>query len=72
MKHTATITLLMLSLTLGGCIFAPESGGGRGRNHDSVEPTIGQQLFDLDRVHQQGVISDAQYDRAKDRILDNI
>ena len=72
MKHTATITLLTLSLALGGCIFAPESGAGRGRNHDSVEPTTGQQLLDLDRAHQQGVINDAQYDRAKDRILDNI
>ena len=72
MKHTATITLLTLSLALGGCIFAPESAGGRSRNHDSLEPTIGQQLLDLDRAHQQGVITDAQYDHAKDRILDNI
>jgi hypothetical protein len=72
MKNTATITLLALSLVLGGCIFAPGPGRGWDRDYDAVKPTIGQQLLDLDRAHEQGAINDAEYARAKDRILDNI
>jgi hypothetical protein len=72
MKHTATITVLALSLALGGCIFAPDSGRDWDRDYDSIKPTIGQQLLDLDRAHEQGAINDAEYERAKDRILDNI
>jgi hypothetical protein len=70
MKNTVTVTILALSLALGGCIFAPESG--RSGGYDPVKPTIGQELLDLDRAHEQGAINDAEYERAKDRILDNI
>jgi hypothetical protein len=72
MQNIATITVLTLSLALGGCIFAPDSGRGWDREYDAVKPTIGQQLLDLDRAHEQGAINDAEYARAKDRILDNI
>ena len=72
MQHKTLFTVLALSLALGGCIFAPDGGGNWDRNFERVQPTIGQELLDLDRAHDQGVISDAEYDRARNRILDNI
>jgi hypothetical protein len=68
MQHTLTGLLLIGTLALGGCIFAPDGGDGwdgQGR----VEPTLGQELLDLDRARDAGVISTEQYERAKERLL---
>ena len=70
MQRIAVTSLLALSLGLGGCVFAPgESHEGNWR--DKVVPTVGQQLLDLDRAHDKGVISDAEFDRAKRDILES-
>jgi hypothetical protein len=68
MRITLTGLLVIGTLALGGCIFAPE-GGGKWSGHDRVEPTLGQELLDLDRAHSAGVITTEQYERAKARLL---
>lgn len=73
MKHAASIGLIVATLALGACVFAP---GGPGDWDDDdvrrVRPTAGQELLDLDRARDAGVISEAEYERARERILDAI
>jgi hypothetical protein len=56
---------------LGGCVFAPGDGDWDDRGGDR-EPTIGQELIDLDRARDDGAITDAEYEEAKERILDSV
>ena len=69
MRNTLTGLLLIGTLVLGGCVFAPEGGGGDWNGRNRVAPTLGQELLDLDRAHTAGVITTEQYERAKDRLL---
>ena len=73
MQRPLLISVLFGSLALGGCVFAPGDGDWddeeRGRNR---EPTVGQELIDLDRARDDGAITDAEYQEAKERILDSI
>ena len=69
MQRIVTVSLLVTSLTLGGCVFAP--GGPDDWDDDRDEPTIGQQLIDLDRARDNGLITDAEFERAKQDILDS-
>jgi hypothetical protein len=66
MRYTLTGLLLIGTLALGGCIFAPDGGDGFEWKRDS---TLGQELIDLDRAHQSGVINDEEYARLRARIL---
>ena len=70
MPHILTSSILLISLALGGCVFAPGDNGGDRDRHESARPTIGQELLDLDRARDAGVISTSEYERAKARILD--
>jgi PBP1b-binding outer membrane lipoprotein LpoB len=69
MQRIGLASLLLTSLILGGCVFAP--GGPDNWDDDRREPTIGQQLIDLDRARDNGVISDVEFERAKQDILDS-
>ena len=69
MPHILTSSVLLVSLALGGCVFAPGDGRGDRDDRDSVQPTIGQELLDLDRARDAGVISMNEYERTKARIL---
>ena len=70
MPHILTSSVLLVSLALGGCVFAPGDNGGDWDDRDSARPTIGQELLDLDRARDAGVISTSEYERTKARILD--
>jgi hypothetical protein len=73
MQRLVTLGLVTTSLLLGGCVFAP--GGHDGNDWDAdevVEPTIGQQLIDLDRARDNGVITEAEFERTKAQILDSV
>jgi hypothetical protein len=70
MPHILTSSVLLISLALGGCVFAPGDNGDWDDDRDRVQPTIGQELLDLDRARDAGVISTGEYERAKARILD--
>lgn len=73
MQRPILASVLIGSLALGGCVFAPGDGdwdddGYRGDR----QPTVGQELIDLDRARDDGAITDAEYEVAKERILDAI
>jgi hypothetical protein len=70
MKQNIALSLILATLVLGGCVFAPSGSGGWDGDERRVRPTVGQELLDLDRAHDAGVIDDAEYERAKDRILE--
>jgi len=70
MKQSITVSLLFATLLLGGCIFAPDGGSGRDYG-GRVRPTIGQELLDLDRAYDAGIISSNEYERTKERILNS-
>ena len=74
MKHTGLIIAMLSAFVLTGCIYVDDGEGDR-RDREvrtRTEPTIGQELLDLDRARAAGVISDAEYERAKADILDDI
>lgn len=63
---------VICSLLLTGCVFAPGSDSHSNDRPSRIEqPTIGQQLLDLDRALDAGVINQAEFDRAKTRILES-
>ena len=70
MPHLLTSSVLLVSLTLGGCVFAPGDRGDDRDDRDNARPTIGQELLDLDRAREAGVISTTEYERTKARILE--
>lgn len=71
MQKSLTGGLLLISLTLGGCIIAPGDHDASDRDErGSIQPTIGQELLDLDRARAGGVISTSEYERTKERILE--
>jgi len=72
MKKIMGVVAIVGSVVLSGCVFAPEGGGSRnyGRGPQVAQPTIGQELLDLDRARQAGVITETEFDRAKSRLID--
>ena len=69
MQSRLIIIALISSMALGGCIFAPGNSESWDHDHDTPEPTLGQELLDLDKAHQAGIITTAEYERTKDRLL---
>ena len=66
-KKTLTLsTILLASLLLGGCIYVdrdgPASINGRGT-------AIGEELEDLTEAYEDGLLSQSEYDRIRNRIL---
>ena len=74
MKHKGLIFVIVSAFALTGCIYVNDSEDDRrnDRAQRNTEPTIGQELLDLDRARSSGVISDTEYERAKEAILDDI
>ena len=50
---------------LSGCAW--EVGGGT--KHTTVQPTIGQELIDLQKAKDAGAITDAEFQAQKDKLL---
>lgn len=70
MKKLFTLALIVLSSTLllTGCL-AIQLGGGTTNKGES--PTVGQQLIDLQKAKDAGIITDAEYQAQKAKILDH-
>jgi|GEM_PF-722546 hypothetical protein len=73
MKTTILGISIIGSLLLTGCIFAPGDNGDYDYDHErhSQHATIGQELLDLDRALDAGVINQQEFDRAKAGILES-
>ena len=72
MQTSKVLPIVILALAMAGCVFAPgDSSPEWDRAGSRGDPTIGQQLIDLDRARDEGVITDAEFDRTKQDILDS-
>ncbi len=69
MQHKV-LPIIIVALAMTGCVFAP-GGDGDWDDDRRGDPTIGQQLIDLDRARDDGIISEAEYERTKQDILDS-
>jgi hypothetical protein len=69
-KAIFPISIAAAVLLLGGCVFAPGDSGHYGRDMHEAQPTLGQELLDLDKARNAGVISQAEFESAKNRLLD--
>ncbi len=68
MKRWMTLFLLGAAIALSGC-----SGGGADvRSENRIEGTTkGQQLLDLKKAFDAGVISESEYEKERKKILNN-
>jgi hypothetical protein len=74
MKSKFVITLTILasaSLLLGACTGCAWSiGSGKTEKCSApMAPTRGQELMDLKKAQEQGVITDAEYEKLKQQIM---
>ena len=59
------VTMIAAMLLMAGC------GGGGARSTQSVSSTTkGQELLDLKRAQDQGIISQREYESQREKILD--
>lgn len=67
-KTTALLGLLAGSIALSGCIFAV---GGSGPNPAPTKSgtTLGQELVDLQKARDSGVITEAEYETQRGKLL---
>ena len=63
LKNFLLIFMLTLTLLLTGC-------GGGDTTVQASNTTMGQELQDLDATFKKGIITEREYKRAKDDILD--
>ena len=54
--------MLLLTLSLGGC-------GGGGATMEARTTTTGQELIDLDKAYQQGLMTEKEYESKKKEIM---
>ena len=59
------ILLLCSVLLLSGC-----GGGGADIQSTTHNTTMGQELMDLDNSYKQGIITEKEYKKAKEKIMD--
>lgn len=66
MHHLKVVLLILITaLYLSGC-----GGGGAELRSSSTSTTIGQELVDLQKAKQMGIISEDEYEDAKEKILE--
>ena len=74
MKYKGLFIVMISAFVITGCIYVTESEDDRhnDRAQPNAEPTIGQELLDLERARSSGVISGTEFELAKQAILDDI
>ncbi len=65
-RHCATGIALSAALVLAGC-----GGGGAEVKTTTTTVSIGQQLIDLKNAHDKGSISDSEYRKLRENMIDN-
>ena len=74
MRHKSFFIVLLSALTLTGCIFVHDTEWDWHRESlaRNPQPTVGQELLDLDLARESGVINNTEYEQAKEAILAEI
>jgi hypothetical protein len=71
---TRTAVLLSLSVTVAllssGCVFAIGCPGKGNEPCKTTQPTRGAELMDLKKAHEEGAMTQEEYDQARQRILE--
>jgi hypothetical protein len=63
------VALMTLAIGLGsGCAWSV--GGKTTTSPVPTNPTLGQELIDLQTAHEQGAISDEEYETARTRLVE--
>lgn len=52
------------------CLLGLTACGGGGATVQASNTTVGQELIDLDASYKKGLITEKEYERAKEKILD--
>jgi len=65
MKLGKMMIMPLLAVTLAGCVLDAS-------RDKAQQPTVGQQLRDLKAAHDEGAISDEEYQKAKSKLVDNL
>ena len=65
MKNILVLVIVSSFLFLTAC-----GGGGATNENTTYSTTLGQELSDLDKAKQEGVITQGEYDNAKRKLLD--
>jgi hypothetical protein len=68
MKRVVASTIVLLILC-GLFLTACGGGGSKTEVKQAPQTTLGQELLDLDKAHQQGVISDEEFKKLKKDIM---
>ena len=61
----AVIMVMIMALGVVGC-----GGGGAEVRTQSYSTTLGQELKDLEEAYQKGIITEKQYNEAKQKLID--
>ncbi|MCP3665034.1 MAG: hypothetical protein GY696_21480 [Gammaproteobacteria bacterium] len=56
--------LIVSAFTLTAC-----GGGDSTTTSNTVTTTLGQELEDLDAAHKKGILSDSEYEKAKESLI---
>lgn len=65
MATVHVLLLFLVTLTIAGC-----GGGGAELRTDTHSTTMGQELMDLQKAKQMGLLSEDEYEDAKEKILE--
>ena len=61
----AVIMVMIMALGVVGC-----GGGGAEVRTQSYSTTLGQELKDLEEAYQKGIITEKQYNKAKEKLIE--
>jgi len=67
--YMKTIKVVTWTILLSFCLIALGCGGG-GADVRATNTTMGQELTDLQKAKEQGLITDDEFEDAKEKILD--
>ena len=59
------VVMIAMALGLTGC-----GGGGAEVKTQSYSTTLGQELKDLEEAYQKGIITEKQYNQAKEKLIE--
>lgn len=66
------LRLIIPIILIGGLLLVGGCGGGGAKVESSTTATtttMGQELMDINKAHQEGIITDKEYEKAKKQIM---